>query len=75
MNWTAQDEQAYREADKRFLDLHARRCEAVKALKHLLDAIPIDDGYWTSESLDHVIRNADSLRDALLPFDSGVRQG
>lgn len=63
MNWTQADEALYQEH---------RRMRAVGKVREAFDRIDLSDG--TSDfALEEILRNADAIRDALEPFDSGIR--
>lgn len=69
-NWTQEDERRFNEMTvRRSLVLSKKREAVERAAKHanLFGAV-------TTENLvDLLIANADMLRDALKPFDSGIR--
>ena len=68
MDWTPADE-------SRFTEMTARRALVLGARKEKLARVfkkfPVDG--IMDHMIEHLIANADEIRDALLPFDSGVR--
>ena len=76
MNWTAKQEKEFQDARERADELSAARTLAAQAaIAKVQEALSgclreYGDGLDYSE----VILNADAIRDALAPFDSGVRQ-
>lgn len=69
-NWTQEDERRFNEmAVRRKLVLSKRREAVERAANHadLFGAVTTDN------LVDLLIANADMLRDALQPFDSGIR--
>jgi hypothetical protein len=73
MSWTAKDEAAYRQVSEVVADMTARREAARQRVAEALDLIPVEEGYFNAASAEALIRNADRIRDALAPFDTGVR--
>ena len=72
--WTPADEQRWAEMnDRRARLLTARRENLESTLDEALRAG--FGGMSTPQLVDALIARADSIRDALLPFDSGVRNG
>jgi hypothetical protein len=71
MNWTAKDEQRHREIAEEMSQLQARREKAVSQLQELLRRCYDPD--LEGVSAEMVIQRADSFRDALQPFDNGIR--
>ena len=68
MIWTQQDEAKLRAAQATVAELQGRRSEALRGLADALRFAGIKEG-----SVDQLIKHADAIRDALEPFDSGVR--
>jgi hypothetical protein len=69
MIWTQQDEAKLRAARATLTELQGRRAEALRALSDALRYAGVGDGSNVNKLIDH----ADAIRDALAPFDSGVR--
>ena len=69
--WTAKDEAEIRDAKARIAEAEARRAAAVTRVRQTmlrwLEEAPTD------EEVEKYIMRADEIRDALAPFDSGVR--
>jgi hypothetical protein len=70
MTWTAKDEARMSELEQQLREMAKRRESAWLALAALKYDLADADGYV---STDKLIQHADALRDALEPFDSGVR--
>lgn len=69
MKWTTEDEAALNALTKRraaVMEVHRHR------LKEVLAQVSAPK-FTEDERVDAAMRYADALRDALLPFDSGVR--
>lgn len=71
MDWTEQDERRRKELQLELSKLEKRRSAAWKNLEDLKARLLDDDGYI---STDKMIEWAGAIRDALAPFDSGMRQ-
>lgn len=72
MNWTSEDEQRFQEMSRRREAAIKARELPLKALinTHLRDIVPAD---FRVQAFEALTKNADNFRDALKPFDSGVR--
>jgi hypothetical protein len=68
MIWTRQDEMKLRQARGAVAELQGRRSEALRSLADALRFAGIKEG-----NIELLIGHADAIRDALEPFDSGVR--
>ena len=68
MIWTRQDEEKLRAARAAVAELQLRRTEALRSLADALRFAGIKEG-----NIELLIGHADAIRDALAPFDSGVR--
>jgi len=72
LRWTQDDENDLQSMVKRKADFqsHSRKpvIDAVQRIRHTLGAV-----HNEAQLVDEFINNADSIRDALAPFDSGVR--
>nr|WP_297388307.1 hypothetical protein [uncultured Roseateles sp.] len=77
MKWTTRDEQRMSQLEKELQELQARRKDAQEPLRQMvaelceefqIDAVSEYVALW-------LLDNADRVRDALAPFDSGVRPG
>ena len=77
MNWTQQDERRMAQLERELQELQTRRSEAQLALRVLAQALCAEMD--ASERVDYVqlwlLEHADTVRDALEPFDNGVRAG
>lgn len=73
MTWNANDEQEMRRCEERLQEMRSKRKSYIAALKDILERIGLDEGYLSDAAVERVIQRADALRDALQPFDSGVR--
>jgi hypothetical protein len=68
--WTAREESEFKELQSNLELAHKRRAVAVEALAAILNGLyNEDDGIC----VERAVRRADELRDALAPFDSGIR--
>lgn len=69
--WTRNDEDAYNDTRRRMEELEARRNLARTALHSLMTDVFGPD--VSDDDVEAAINNAAMLRDALEPFDDGVR--
>lgn len=68
--WTARDEAELKVSRADLAKIELRRAAAIEALEVVLAASDI-----RFDDIDYVLARADEIRDALAPFDSGVRVG
>jgi hypothetical protein len=75
MAWTQRDEQELKSLCERVHRLQAERAQEVKMLAALVRNV-IAQG-WKADEVDRLVSalidHADGFRDALAPFDSGIR--
>ena len=71
MNWTAKQESEYHAIHKRADELSAARAKSIEKVRDVMDRCLHDHGEGIDYSL--VVLHAEAIRDALAPFDSGVR--
>lgn len=71
-NWSIQKEREYQSASEAARTLEIERIKEFEKLRDLLNAA-FSRVTFGIDDIECLIRNADSLRDALAPFDSGVR--
>lgn len=76
MSWSAQDELNLRHLEHSLAELKERRASAHEAVKRSVVGLVQTVGFRNG-SVDFIsgvlIDNAEAIRDALAPFDSGVR--
>lgn len=76
MSWTTTNEARYQQLQDELHDLTKARERSIEEVKRVFkQALNIDDLSLTEFKIDwfRVVAHADSLRDALAPYDSGVR--
>ena len=71
MAWGNKQEQRRRELQQELAVLDTERSEAMDKLVKVMDAAMVK---LTPNGIAALIRDADAIRDALEPFDSGVRK-
>lgn len=69
MNWTTEDERKFNEMQER------RKTVLAKRYEHLMNALIGVTGLSADREYiaDFLIEHADAVRDALEPYDSGIR--
>ncbi len=71
--WNAFEEKEYQRVKANFDAIEEKRAVAVLDIENLVARIPCVEAYGRSSVAQFLLNNAESVRDILLPFDSGER--
>jgi hypothetical protein len=74
MTWTREKQQQYEDHAEALRELEHDRAKALDVLRNIFNEFDMSDGV-DDRALQQLIIRADRIRDALEPFDSGVREG